>query len=137
MNWFILFGLLAAFFIITAFIAYYFDEYSDYPPFGLGAAIICAVILACMGGSLININAHFDATIADYENTVALVETYNGSDYGNMPALTEKIIQINTEIARHRELCKSNWSGLWYSEKIGALEPITFNTPNKTTELTD
>ena len=129
MLWFVLFGVPAAIFIISAIIVFALDDggYSDYPGFGFGLGGVCLLVCICMGLSLINIDAHFEATIADYENTVALVETYNGADYGNMPALTEKIIEINAEIARHRELSKSNWSGLWYSEKIGALEPITFN----------
>lgn len=89
-------------------------------------AIIC--LLAGIIGlfTLIGKNASFNTILYDYENTVALVETYNGLDYGNMSNLTEKIIDINSTIAKHKAFSNSKWVGIWYSKDVGALEPIIF-----------
>ena len=125
MNWFLLFGGIAIVCFLASWLVdkyTYSDSASIYALFGV-IAVLIEIVLAI---SLINKNARFEAFVADYENTVALVETYSGTDYGNMNSMTEKIIEINEEIAEHKELSKSKWSGPWYSEKIGNLEPIKF-----------
>ncbi len=126
MYWFLLFGGIAIVCFLAAWLVdkyTYSDSASFYAFFGV-LAVLIEIVLAI---SLINKNARFDAFIADYENTVALVETYKGNDYGNMNALSQKIIEINEHIARHKGLSKYKWSSPWYSEKIGNLEPIKFN----------
>jgi hypothetical protein len=75
---------------------------------------------------LINIDKRFDATIYTYETTVQMIDSYAGQDYGNMGSLVEQVVKINNTIASHKAHYTSNWVGLWYSEEIGNLEPITF-----------
>ena len=133
MLWFIIFGILTGGFAIAGLVAYIIDEnakgyYGHHTSLFIFTTIF-GIILFFMGATLINREARFNAVIADYENTVALVDTYTGGDYGNMPALTEKVIHLNTIIARHKTMSPSIWTGPWYSKKIGALEPITFNKP--------
>lgn len=63
----------------------------------------------------------------EYEVTKELVESYDGNEYGNISALTEKMIKINDEIARHKSRCNSFWVGILYSEDIGNFPPLIFN----------
>ena len=133
MLWFIIFSFLTGGFALAGLITYIADMkasgYHDNHTSLFVIAIIFGLVLFFMGVSLINREARFNAVIADYENTVALVDTYTGGDYGNMPALTEKVIHLNTIIARHKTMSPSIWTGPWYSTRIGSLEPITFNKP--------
>ena len=88
--------------------------------------ILSSIILLFSIMSLININRKFQRFVIDYNNTTAFVESYNGGEYGNMPELTGKILDINEVIANHKAYCNNFWTGIWYSETIGNLEPITF-----------
>ena len=97
--------------------------------FGIGAFFLFATIV--MGLSLINRGTRFNAIISDYNNTAALVESYEGYEFGNMSYLTTKIISINDTIAKHNAHAESLWTGLWYSKEVGALEPIVYKTPTK------
>lgn len=125
MYWFLLVGGIALFGLILAILAG-FKDWDFAGEAGVTFFIAGGFALICMGLSLVNKQARFNATIADYENTAALVETYQGTDYGNMNALTEKIIDINEEIASHKAHSKSKWSSIWFSEEIGNLEPIVY-----------
>lgn len=88
-----------------------------------GISAITLVIISCL---LIGINRRFDAMVYQYETTVEMVNSYTGQDYGNMGALVEQVVCINNGIASHKARYNSVWVGLWYSERIGNLEPIKF-----------
>lgn len=97
--------------------------------FGVGFLCIaimatCALIIACC--DFINLDARFQRTLYDYENTVRMVESYEGQDYGNMTPLVQSVVDINNEIARQKAYVKSPWRNLWMSEEIANLKPITF-----------
>ena len=95
---------------------------------------ICSVIaLIVLSLSLINLDRRFTATINQYEVISAMVESYDGQDYGNMQSLTEAVVRINSIIAEHKAFYGNKWTGVWYSEDIANLEPITFTkqTPLK------
>lgn len=85
---------------------------------------ITLIIISCL---LIGINRRFDAMVYQYETTVEMVNSYTGQDYGNMGALVEQVVNINNGIASHKARYNSVWVGLWYSERIGNLEPIKFS----------
>lgn len=87
---------------------------------------ISAIALVIALSLLISINRRFDAMVYQYETTVEMVNSYTGQDYGNMGALVEQVVCINNSIASHRARYNSVWVGLWYSERIGSLEPIKF-----------
>jgi len=88
-----------------------------------GLSITALIVFLCV---LINIDRRFDAFIYRYETTVAMVNSYTGQDYGNMGALVEQTVRVNNTIAEHKAHHDSKWVGLWYSERIGNLEPIKF-----------
>jgi hypothetical protein len=91
-----------------------------------GVISVCGLITAlCL---LINIDKRFDATIYKYETTVQMIDSYAGQDYGNMGSLVEQVVKINNTIATNKAQYDSKWMGLWYSERIANLEPITFNS---------
>lgn len=101
--------------------------------FGVGILNLCALIVTV--GLLININKRFDAFVFQYETTVEMVDSYAGKEYGNMSSLVKQVVQINNTIVRHKAHHNSKWVGLWYSERIGNLEPIKFNRNIPTSEL--
>ena len=88
-----------------------------------GVSAAALVIALCF---LIGINRRFDAMVYQYETTVEMVNSYTGQDYGNMGALVEQVVNINNGIASHKARYNSPWVGLWYSERLGNLEPIKF-----------
>ena len=88
-----------------------------------GVSAITLIISLCF---LIGINKRFDAMIYQYETTVEMVNSYTGQDYGNMGELVGQVVRINNGIANHKARYNSVWVGLWYSERIGSLEPIKF-----------
>ena len=88
-----------------------------------GVSAITLIIISCL---LIGINRRFDAMVYQYETTVEMVNSYTGQDYGNMGVLVEQVVNINNGIASHKARYNSPWVGLWYSERIGNLEPIKF-----------
>jgi hypothetical protein len=90
-------------------------------------AVISGFVLVGFLCFLINIDRRFDATIYSYETTIEMVDSYAGQDYGNMGSLVEQVVAINNTIAAHKAHHDSKWVGLWYSEEIGSLEPITFD----------
>ena len=94
----------------------------------IGALGLTGLIIALC--TLINIDRHFEARVNEYEALSAMVESYDGQDYGNMQALTEQVVQMNTIIANHKAYCGNKWTGIWYSEDIAKLEPIKFGKKN-------
>ena len=89
-----------------------------------GVSAITLIIISCL---LIGINRRFDTMVYQYETTVEMVNSYTGQDYGNMGALVEQVVNINNGIASHKARYNSVWVGLWYSERLGNLEPIKFS----------
>ena len=87
---------------------------------------ISSIALVIALSLLISINRRFDAMVYQYETTVEMVNSYTGQDYGNMGSLVEQVVCINNSIASHKARYNSVWVGLWYSERIGNLEPIKF-----------
>ena len=129
MNTFILLGVIT---IVCFVVSYLVDRFADsytfdwlaYTFLSIGiCTLIGLIITAC---TLININTRFEATQNEYEVISEMVQSYDGQDYGNMVELTKSVVGINSEIAQHKAHYKSKWTGLWFSEDIANLEPITF-----------
>ena len=89
--------------------------------------IISAIALICFLCSLINIDKRIDAFCYKYDAIVLMVDTYDGKDYGNMNSLVSEVVEMNETIAEHKAHYDSKWTGLWHSERIANLEPISFN----------
>ena len=130
MYWIILLFALAAICFIAALLidhcsyAYEYDGLSVFMKF----TGVCAItVLLFMFITLVDKKHDFEVVKIDYENTKMLVENYREGDYGNMNQLTSKVIKINETIARHKAYHTSNWTGIWYSEEIGALEPLSLH----------
>ena len=130
MYWIISLFALAAICFIAVFLINNYSYSSEYD--GLGFLIGCigtcaAIVLLIMFISLVDKKHDFEVIKIDYENTKMLVENYREGDYGNMDQLTGKVIKINEAIAKHKAYHASNWTGLWYSEEIGALKPLSLH----------
>lgn len=125
----ILFSILA---VVGITVGYLIDKYTYADADVLSVVsyftgVISAIALVIALCFLIGINRRFDAMVYQYETTVEMVNSYTGQDYGNMGALVEQVVNINNGIASHKARYNSVWVGLWYSERIGNLEPIKFS----------
>lgn len=85
-----------------------------------------AIALITLLLTLTTVSSDFKSYKIEYQTTKMLVDSYKGEEYGNVNALTEKIIYINDKIAEHKAYSKNFWVNIWYSEEVGNLEPITF-----------
>ena len=118
--------------VILLVCAYLIDKHAGYDFEWLAGALLACGIFTCIALiitflSLINIGTRFEATQNEYKVVSEMVESYDGQDYGNMTALTESVVSINSTIAKHKAHYKSKWTGPWFSEDIANLEPITFS----------
>lgn len=92
---------------------------------GLVLGFIGVFILLMIGLRTAGIKADFAAFKTDYEFTKELIDDYErGDDYGNTFDITEKVININEKIAKHRSQWNSGWYSLWRSKELGELEPL-------------
>ena len=93
----------------------------------IGGILGLAIILL----TLIGRTERFNQFIYEYESTKALVESYQGYDYGQSYPLTQKIIDINAEIAKNKAWRENKWHDLWASEEIANLEPLKYKQLNE------
>ena len=118
--------------IVVGFLAgWLLNKYSYYAD-GLvftsyAIGILSTFALICFLCALINIDKRIDAFCYNYDAIVLMVDTYDGKDYGNMNSLVEEVVKTNKTIAEHKAHYNSKWTGLWHSERIANLEPISFN----------
>lgn len=123
MIWIIFAGVL---FLIGVLFIIFNDCYDDGYFWGWTLAVAGGIALAIMIPTALQLPDNEKAFINDYNATKVLIESYEGNEYGNMVGLTEKIIRINSDIARNKAYCNSPWRGVWNSEKVGSLEPLTY-----------
>lgn len=89
--------------------------------------VVATIVFLCCAIGWISSYYNFKTYIQEYEVTKVMVESYKGKDYGNMTDLTKAVVYINDKIAIHKALSNSILLKGFYSEKVGNLEPITFN----------
>lgn len=128
-----LFFILAIAFIIIGalmvYIEFKIDNVDSTMCCGITGVALCVVTGVCIFGMLLSLpfrGPRFNNIQYEYEITKALIESYEGGEYGNVNSLTDKIITINSQINEHRAKCKNDWLGIWYSEEVGDLEPLRF-----------
>lgn len=88
---------------------------------------IAAFVFICLLIGWIASYYNFKTYIHEYEVTKVMIESYKGQDYGNMNDLTKAVVYINDKIATHKALGNSLLLKGFYSNKVGQLEPLTFN----------
>ena len=129
MNWLIIFGALLLASIILFVVGVVSD--SDYDSENW---LVVSAIFFIAGGvpffimliSLAGIKSDFAKFKTDYAFTKALIEDYEaGDDYGNTFSLTDKVLEINETIAKHRAQWDNGWYSAWRDREIGDLEPLT------------
>jgi len=113
---------------------------ANWPDAMAGVSLALAVFGACMliiiGISLIGKKSDFELCKEKYNITVELVESYyegeTETDKGVFEYdLRKMIVATNTMIAEHRVYSKNKWLNLWYSEEVGSLKPISYETLKK------
>ena len=116
------------FLIIAVILLYIGCKKENTPCIAFGATATFAFLFCSIGWIVSYYN--FKTYIHEYEVTKTMVESYKGQDYGNMTALTESVVKINSKIASHKALSSSILLKGFYSKEVGNLEPITFNIQN-------
>ena len=113
---------------------------ATWPDVMAGVSLAIAVFGACMliiiGISLIGKKSEFKLCKEKYNITVELVESYyEGETETDKDVfeydLRKMIVATNTMIAEHRVYSKNKWLNLWYSEEVGSLKPISYETLKK------
>ena len=133
MDWLVLIGIIAT---VSAVLAIVLGVINDYSRTDTGDASMffvgCSAVFLCIFGILvltrIDKASDFRAITEQYNTTKALVESYEGGEYGNFDSLTAQIINVNNTVAKHKAYSQSKWVGKWYSAEIGALEPLKLGT---------
>lgn len=99
---------------------------------GMSAFLIGIVLLF----TLVNRQTRFDYTIERYNNLKAITECYDSDSKDKIEAFTlrEDILKMNNLISAHKVKSQSPWVNVWYSEKIGNLEPIKVSHVNELSE---
>jgi hypothetical protein len=100
-----------------------------------GVSFISFIVALFLWVDIVNIDKEFDAFVNRYNFTKELVINYEPNDYGNKTALLDEVVSINKEIAKHKAYVGNIWSGVNYSEKIAALEPIVFTGKTPTISI--
>lgn len=90
--------------------------------------IVCFIINTMCIVEYCTVKSDAEKFIYEYNSTSAIIEDVNMESYGNLPILTEKILDINKEIARYKANNKNPWLNIWFPEEIGNLEPLKFKT---------
>lgn len=90
--------------------------------------IVCFIISIMCIIEYCTVKSDTEKIIYEYNSTSAIIEDVNMENYGNLPNLTEKILDINEEIARYKANSKNPWLNIWFPEEIGNLEPLKFKT---------
>lgn len=130
---FIVLILIAAIGIIAAILLNKYTYADGWACFCALFGVTSIIAVTVLSLTLINLDRRFAATINEYYVITAMVESYDGQDYGNMQSLTEAVVKMNSIIAEHKAFYSNKWTGTWYSADIATLEPITFRkqTPLK------
>ena len=113
-------------FLIIAVVLLWVSIKKEYQALG-AIGIVVAFATLCMIIGLIASYYNFKTYTHEYEVAKVMLESYKGQDYGNMTELTKSVVYINDKIATHRALGNSIMLRGFYSPKVGALEPLTFN----------
>ncbi len=122
----VLFAIAVVCFVAGALILKYtYEDYLGDCLEAIGSIAAFALIICSL--TLINKDRRFDAIQEEYQVISVMVDSYDGQDYGNMTALIDEVVRMNTRIANHKAFYTSPWTGIWYSEKIANLEPIKFS----------
>jgi len=88
--------------------------------FGLGF-ITC---LACT----IDLKSNFAYNEDRYNNLKAQVEMCDRDDILTDANLRNQVLDMNNDISKHKQYSKNVWIGMYYSERLGSLEPLQWKS---------
>lgn len=85
----------------------------------------------CFIGALvvtIDLKSNFAYKEDRYNNLKAQVEMCDRDDIVTGANLRNQVLEMNNDIAKHRQYSKNVWIGMYYSERLGSLEPLQWKT---------
>ena len=103
-----------------------FSSYNDWDIFCGFALIVNVIVSGCLIASIF-CRLHFPGEVIEYENLKAQVEVYNTDTTHNSIeaySLREDVLKVNNNVKKHKVYSRNPWTNVWWSKKIGDLEPI-------------
>ena len=76
----------------------------------------------------IDLKSNFAYNEERYNNLKAQVEMCDRDDIVTDANLRNQVLEMNNDIAKHRQYSKNVWIGMYYSERLGSLEPLQWKT---------
>ena len=130
MGFLFLFGLLTLFGIILALYGSRRD-YDGYVVVGVVTSIIGGIVLFVMLIEAATLPSDFDYTEEEYINLSMQIGTVDRDDIVTGENLRNQVLEMNNKISKHKCYSKNLWVGMFWSERIGALEPLEVPHSNR------
>ena len=105
-----------------------YDEYDVLQPLCFACGIIALCAEVCMLLSTITLSSEFAYTEAQYNNLKKQVEYADQDDIVTDANLRNQVLEMNNTISEHKCYSSNIWIGVWYSERIGNLEPLKWKS---------
>lgn len=102
-----------------------------YDDLGMPGWLMTIIFGLCFIGALlvtIDLKSNFAYNEDRYNNLKAQVEMCDRDDIVTDANLRNQVLEMNNDIAKHRQYSKNVWIGMYYSEHLGSLEPLQWKT---------
>ena len=125
----ILISIIIALFVGIVLVIYGMREYSDEASIlGWVLTIVCGIVVAIMLICASTLPADFEYIEEKYNNLKAQLEEVDRDDIVTGENLRNQALDMNNQISKHRCYSKNMWVSMWYSERIGNLEPLKWKS---------
>ena len=125
----ILIAFIAAVVVGIILIIYGNKEYEDWALFtGWVSVVIGGIVVVIMLLCASTLPADFAYLEEKYNNLKTQIETIERDDIVTGENLRNQVLDMNNEISKHKCYSKNMWVSMWYSERIGNLEPLKWNS---------
>ena len=126
-------GILIAFIVAVVvgiiLIIYGNKEYEDWAVFtGATLSIIGGIVVVIMLLCASTLPADFAYTEEKYNNLKTQLEKVERDDIVTGENLRNQVLDMNNEISKHKCYSQNMWVSMWYSERIGNLQPLEWKS---------
>jgi len=106
--------------------------YNDGMVIGGGAlSILCGIVVVIMLFCLSTLETDFAYYEDQYNNLKEQVEYVEHDDIVTSENLRNQVLKVNNDISKHKRYSQNILVGMWYSERLGNLEPLKLKSSKK------
>ena len=129
----ILFGVLTLLGIVMVILSHvhtknYYRPYDGLMAPGWLITVIFGLVVIGMLICTIDLKSNFAYNEDRYNNLKAQVEMCDRDDIVTDDNLRNQVLEMNNDIAKHRQYSKNKWIGMYYSKHFGTLEPLQWKS---------